>query len=210
MTRDIEEVEIEELLENRWEISKSVFNDFFTKTHYFLMPLINSKLIFNREFSKHYLNSFFNDEEKHLIIEDTILLHFKTTDIFEKDVLLSWEKLYSIITNLENEYRYHYYVGNDTNKNELIFAIKIPEEFSEDYKKVIKGQYSKTSDNYKRRVLHYFYKDTNLHRILKGILFKEEWVREEVSEIIDAEIPKNNEVWDTFLSTREYFRYNNQ
>lgn len=206
MTRDIEEVEIEMLLENKWEISKSVFNDFFTKTHYFLMPLISSKLIFNKEFSKHYLNSFLNDELKILIIDQTILLHFKTTDIFDESNSISWDKIRSIILSLGDEYKYHYYVGNNSVENEVVFALKVNDEFSKDFKKIISGKYSKTSDNYKRRVLHYFYKDVNLHKILKGILYKEDWVREEVSEVIESEIPKNNEVWDTFLSRREIFR----
>lgn len=203
-----ENQDIEQKLENKWKISKSYFDsDVYTKSHYFLLPLLNNKLIYDLDFSRHYLNSYINDEVR-FSNNENLLLHFKTTDIDSNNASPTWERLYNKIINLDNEYSYHYYVGNNKLKNEVMFSFKINSDFNKDLQYLYDGRYSMTSPLYKRKILHFYHSDTKTFTVLKGILNKEEWLREEISNKVGEVVPKENECWDTFISSREFFRYN--
>ena len=200
--------DIEQLLENKWRIKGDSYfdSDFYTKTHFFLMPLLNNKLVNNVHFPKHYINSYLNDEEKNTFLNNIILIHFRTTDISEQESH-TWNILYNQIINMDNECCYYYYVGNNKIKNEIIFAFRIDNDFISDYQLLLNNKYSQTSDFYKKRILDFHKNNGASYPILKGILFKEDWLKKKIEFVINQTIPSTNEYWDNFVSQREFFRY---
>lgn len=201
-------VNIEELLKTKWKIAESQFNDFYTKCHFFLMPLLNAKILNDKNFKKHYINSYIDDEERRLLLEGCILLHFKTTDIYN-DLSPTWDDLFNTIEN-SNNCRYYYYTGNNSINNEAVVALEIPKEYINDYKLILSGKYSQTSQSYKRKILHYFSKYKDLYNTLRGVLYKEEWIKKEIEAFLKVPISNKNEFWDRFSTEREVFRWKNK
>lgn len=199
-------IDLNEQLHLKWEIVPSKLNIFYTKAHYFLMPLlsINSKSL---EFGRHYVNSFLDDELRPVQLKNCVLLLFKTTEISTGDPSITWDKLRSNLESNEN-YRYHYYVGNNTERNQVIYVFKIPEIYQKDYVSLLDSSYSKTSDFFKRKIVYYFEMGSSVRKVLNGILYKIESFRKSISEVLGFEIPVEQEYWDEFMSSREIFRHN--
>jgi hypothetical protein len=224
------DVNIEEVLKLNWKIKKSEFTDHYTKTHYFLLPLLSIKNKSNSEqFKKHYVNSFIDDEEKNCNLEHCISIVFKGTlinDDCSSGNSVSWDYLRNqLVTN--EDYKYHYYAGNDGTYNLIVFVFKITEKYIPDYDLILDGLYSKTSFDYRNRVMSYFtndYRENNPGKtdtpktviILRAIFKKEEWLRKEVEnkfnlnetlkKSYNVAIQKSKEIWDSFRQFREIFR----
>lgn len=200
------EINLNEILELKWEIISTKLNVFYTKCHYFLLPLLSINDKPSVEFQRHYVNTFIDDELRPLNIKNCILVLFKTTDINTNEESLTWEKLYQTLIN-NNDYVYHYYVGNNSVRNNVIFVFRIPEKYNTDLTILYDNKYSKISSYMKKRIIHFYRYQDNERNVLNGILYKLEWFRVAISKILDIEVMKNQEYWDNFLSTREIFRW---
>jgi hypothetical protein len=116
---------------------------------YFLVPLLFSKdtkssQIFNENFKNAYIADF-----KKIQHDDKVLL------VYNK---------YSIdipVTTRDDKYKF---------ENNDVLVYKIPEEFSDDYGKFLRGEWSKISDNAKKLILSFW--DQDGKSLLFGILHK--------------------------------------
>lgn len=202
---------VEELLLLNWKIELSNFNEKYTKSHYFLMPLFKLNKNCNKEFERHYVNTFIDDEEKPCHLDNCISLMFSTTDISGNESM-TWERLRNNLFS-HNSYKYHYYVGNNKLKNICIFVFKLPILYTFDYKLILEGKYSKTSKNYRQEVLNYFRQYKDITNLLVAIFKKSSWLKNYVEEKINVKgenkrslIETNAEYWDVFYNKREIFR----
>lgn len=202
-------IDIEKNLLLDWKIKDCLFSDKYTKTNYFLLPLIQLNL--NNNYYDFYINSFIDDEEKPCHIENSITVVFKGSPIDEKKENLAWDKLKNLLYN-NKYYKYHYYVGNNGVKNLIAFVFKVDDIYDKDYKLILDGMYSKTSFNYKSVILKYYNHENKTHKILKGIFKKELWIKEEVEKKLNLDkkskiiIDKKSEYWDSFNQLREIYR----
>lgn len=195
--------DIESILKNEWKIEDSIFVDYYTKTHFFLLPLVIPTHL-SQNVNKFYINSFFNDDQRKKQKDTIILIHFRT-DTIDNIVYNDWGKLKKVLLELPT-YSYHYYVGNDGVYEEIIMAFTIPERFMDSFLKIKNGQYSKTNILYKNYILAYFNKFKEATRLLQAIFFKEEWLRIETENLINTKLHKDVEYFDAFLYDRENFR----
>jgi len=202
---EIEIEEVEKLLENKWRICDSILHNSWTKTHCFIFPLLSESIKFHFSLKRHYICSYIADEKRNVNIENPILIHFKTTDIEGDIPSMSWDKLFNTLIK-EEGFCYYYYVGNDKIKNEVIFAFTIPEEFKEDYNLIVKGKYSKTSKEYKDKVIQFFLLEKETCKLVRGVLYKEKWVKESLEKLVGQKLPTNAEYWSDFVNHREFFR----
>lgn len=197
------ETEIENKLFLDWKMTDSIFNPIYTKSHFFIKPLIN---IENIDLGRHYINTYLDDELKPTNDSNRFLCLFKTTDI-ENNYSNTWDRLSKFLIN--NPYQvYHYYIGNNTQYNLMAFVFNIPEEFIPDVQLLINdSSYSKTSREYKMKIIS-LSRTENTKSLMKSIFFKYNSLRKEIEKRISSNIDENQEYWDTFYSTREIFRFN--
>lgn len=84
----------------------------------------------------------------------------------------------------------------------------IPDEYLSDIDIIKKGQYSKVSDEYKKRVLDFNkVSATDKTDVSYFVLYKPESAYKHLGELFDATIPEGSELWKKFDTTKEYVEY---
>lgn len=128
-----------EWLENNGYTDNGIIRN--TKTTVFLMPLIGvTELSLGHINPKLLINAHIKSKE-----EDLIYVVINKLDLPEESseyVLL--------------QYLNEYFVDYIEEEQEYILIYKIPEHFREDYNKILKGEYSKTSVSYKEIMLRVY------------------------------------------------------
>lgn len=173
------------------------------KSAVYILPLLGNKDI--EFFSTHSLpqcqfrNCFIGDKTTN--IENKILILYK----FSADNLyLEFENLLEQHSLFEKRY--------EVDKSHTMFVFNIPNEFIEDYNKLIKGEYSKVSGIYKKHILAFH--GLNTESFTAGVLYKKEANRKLLEERINqglptqhwTKIPVDVELDEPFNDKIEYYR----
>jgi len=147
-----------------------------TKSSMFIMPMLGGhrELFF---WNKLFVNCFIATEKD----EDCIALLYRWSS---DPLYVKFEKALSKFRTFKRRY--------DPNSNYVMFVFDIPKKHVRNYKKFIKGQYSRFSQNYKLDVLDFHDKDFNDD--LGQILFKSEKRRLSMEHKLDVKLPKHSEL----------------
>jgi ssDNA-binding Zn-finger/Zn-ribbon topoisomerase 1 len=81
----------------------------------------------------------------------------------------------------------------DPDKEHVMFAFKVPEDYQDVYNQFKAGKYSELPEDYKIQIFKYHNILSADHKVAK-VLFKHPDLREELEERIGVEIPENMEV----------------
>lgn len=136
----------------------------------FLLPLLFEKDII----SISYINCYYYDIN-YPYIEDKIILVYNA-DMNDPEYI----RVYSKLTSNKNFYNHYTYYDNG-NKEKFVFTV--PPIYKRDYKLVLEGKYSQTSETYKQQILSYW-KITSNSRI-GGILYKRHYQNEDNDFILN-------------------------
>ena len=92
----------------------------------------------------------------------------------------------------------HFKECYDPDNYSVIFVFNVPEEYQSEYDSLMRGEYSKFSDEYKRKIVKFWNLLSN-HKYFK-VLYKDPSRREELEEELGTVLPANAEL----LSTLDY------
>lgn len=92
----------------------------------------------------------------------------------------------------------------EVDKFQTLYSFRIPEDKKDDIDKIIKGQYSKISENSKQRILD-FNSDNHPNSTLHQILYKSRERRIKMEYDYDCIIPEDNELLSPFDPEKEIF-----
>lgn len=147
-----------------------------TKSSIFLLPMLggNRRLYF---WNKLFLNCFIATEED----KDCIALLYRWSSA---PIFLKFEKALSKFKSFRRRY--------DPTPNCVMFVFDIPKPQKRNYKKFLRGQYSKLSSNYKIHLLEFHDKDMN--DTLGQVLFKTEKRRQSLEAKLDVSLPEDSEL----------------
>ena len=87
--------------------------------------------------------------------------------------------------------------------NYIVFIFSIPKHHKKNYKKFIDGKYSEFSLEYKLQILDFH--NQEIDDRLGTIVFKSEHRRQEMEEVLDAEISKDSELYSVPNIEEEIF-----
>lgn len=158
-----------------------------TKTSLFIMPFLgHDRRHFNWDYS--FVNSFIGTE-KFGDYGSSLYLLFK----FNGEV------------DFEEKLQSHpcYKNTSDPDKYQTMYEFNMPDEFSEDIAKILKGKYSEISVQAKNRILTFH--NSNENRPLGQILSKAEERRLKMQIDLRHDIPEGNELTDCFNPEDEIF-----
>ena len=158
-------------------LSNQMADKWYSKNKYnictdFLVPMLLEKDII----SNSYINCYYYDIN-YPYVEDKIILVYDA-DVEDKDYL----SIYTKLTNNSNFHSYYTYFDNG-NKEKFVFTV--PPSLKRDYKLIIEGKYSQTSETYKQQVLSYW--KLTSHSRLGGILYKRHYQEEDNKFILNQQ-----------------------
>ena len=117
-----------------------------TRTTLFLMPLIGiSETTIMEHHPKMFINAYINNIEK----EEVVLVLNKLDFLDECTTFI-------LLQNLNENF-----IECKEDDEEYLLFYKIPNHFSDDFKKILKGQYSKTSGEYKSIIINIYGSERN-------------------------------------------------
>ena len=147
-----------------------------TKASTFILPMLTGhrELYF---WNKLFVNCFIATEEEDNCI--ALLYRWSSTPLYIK-----FEKASSKFKTFKRRY--------DPNPNYVMFIFDIPKKQIKNYKKFIKGQYSKLSQNYKFNILEFHNKD--LEDEVGQILFKSEKRKKALENKLATTLPDDSEL----------------
>jgi len=167
-------------LENNGYINNNVIKN--TKTTTFLMPLVGiSELSIEHLNLKLLINAHIKSKEDKLIYVILNKLDFPLE-----------ANNYVIIQNL-NEH----FVDYIDEEQEYILIYKIPEHFYDDYNKILDGQYSKTSIQYKEIMIRIYGIENNKNNHLSTVhdcLYPTDFKRQQYADFLNVEVMLIEEV----------------
>ena len=147
-----------------------------TKSSIFILPMLggNRHLYF---WNRLLLNCFIATEDN----KECIALLYKWSS---SPLFLKFEKALSKFRSFKKRY--------DPTPNCVMFIFDIPKPQKRNYKKFLRGQYSKLSSNYKIHLLEFHDKDMN--DTLGQVLFKTEKRRQSLEAKLDVSLPEDSEL----------------
>ena len=147
-----------------------------TKSSMFVMPMLggNKELYF---WNKLFVNCFIATEED----EDCIALLYRWSS---DPLYIKFEKALSKFAFFRRRY--------DPNPNYVMFVFNVPKKHVRNYKKFIRGQYSRFSQNYKLQVLDFHNKD--IQDDMGQILFRSEKRKSDMERKLDIQLPEDSEL----------------
>lgn len=161
-----------------------------TKTSLFLFPMLGGerRLLF---YDTLFINAFIEKRDG----VDCILLLYKN----------SKRKAFLEFVGLLNKISSFIAVENPSSKH-LLLVFKVPTKYKKDFENFKLGKYSKLRDSYKLQILdfHRFDIDGNMGQIL----FKSKERREYLERKLDAELPKDSELYSIMNEEEETFNLN--
>lgn len=168
---------------NDWKIGDS------NKSQIFILPFLSDTyrdFVGTRLPYSQYRNCFIGDTVKN--IENKILLLYK----FHADPsFLEFEDELGKHSLFDCKY--------EVDRMHTMFVFNIPEKYVDDYNKIIKGEYSKISSEFKKRILEFHGMTPSSNT--GGILYKSDNKRQELEEKINEGIPSSR--WTRIPSDAE-------
>jgi hypothetical protein len=166
-----------------------------TKSEFFLLPLVSiPKSYFNNASAVFALNEHNLDLTKHVFV------------VFEKDKLTCFElERFQTFKTYHN----HEYIGEF-----VLLTFALPKEFHKDYKRFLKGKYSKFSDEAKIAISHHTafkiknekgkYEDSKIFKIL----YPNKLDRYELADKLGVNLEENCEIMSSPDLEKETFNIN--
>jgi len=156
-----------------------IFQEKVTKTSQFIMPLLEGTYEYY-DFKNTFYNSYISKDYKHIYL----VYKFKPTEEYLE--IESRLNKHSLFVEMK-----------DPDTETVVFKFRLPEQFSGDIKKIMKGKYSDISPTLKSKIciFHKFGTQTKTFRMLH----RDVKLREEMSKDFGFEIPEDIE-----LMTRPY------
>jgi len=219
------EIDIDEIIQEKWKPHESSFNGKYNKTSLFLLNMIELN-IRERLVAKYFVNAYLDDKEyEHDLVRPLFVL-FKVTDVFSRE-WIEFTKVIRYKEPLAKHLILDYNVGKEDKADLIMFVFRIPDRWKEDYYHFKAGRYSKFSEIYKKLfpkdvkgsdgkltesiVWGAMYKSANLKNMVakkltpcdnKGVILDEVGYKE-IRSILD----KVDEIWDAPRRDEEYYRY---
>lgn len=138
----------------------SVLQKYYTTTTKFILPILfNDNITYKDVLTKVFNDSYIADM-KRPEYDDKILVVFHYDEFKKKAVDLY---LKEIITTMVDSY---------IDNNYYVCVYDIPEEYKEDYYKILDSKYNETSSNYYDKVMKFWQNDDKLNQILKAYTWK--------------------------------------
>lgn len=219
------EVNIEEIVKEKYIPRESKYNGKYNKTALFLLPMIG--LTVRSSFLAKYMKGAFLDDKglEHEYIRPIFLL-LKTKGLREKGFI----DLCTLLVNKEGIKEYYitdYYLGKQDDHHLIMFVFSVNESYSEDYYHFKAGRYSRLSAEYKAK----FPKETlnstgqSIESFVWGAMNKSSTLKDRVARDLtpcdDKGIPLSliaynelrsylntcDEIWDLPHKEDEYYRY---
>lgn len=163
------------------------------KTFIYLFPMLEDRINYTKNLLGCYIGDLdYPQYNKH------ILLRYKFSGNV-KDAYLKFEEEIENCELLET-----FYDIKDDKKDTVMFVFKIPEEYKDDYDTFIKSEYSKLSEDYKKKIIDFhtkksFQKNPKNKTILEGILYKTKLGKQKLETKIGQPVTPNMEfasAWD--------------
>lgn len=89
----------------------------------------------------------------------------------------------------------------DINKDRVLYVFEIPSLFTDDFKKILNGQYSQVSELLKKRIIDFY--DLQYDSSILGILYKDKKRKKCLEERLNIVLPKDIELFEQFNLTKE-------
>ena len=201
------EVNVNDVIQETYEIPPSLYDGKFTKTAKFLLPSISLN-VRNKFVAKFFQNAFLGDKEYQHDIERALFILFKV-DKFDEE----WKVVYEALCK-KKEYIMDYECGMNNDSTLIMIVFQVPEEYSNEYYRFKQGKYSKFSKEYKE----FFPKmitdevGNEVESITWGAMNLSETLRTKMNNLfrIDPKDPDvlqpGDEIWEAPRKYREYYR----
>lgn len=170
-----------------------------TRTTLFLMPLIGiSETTIMQHHPKMFINAYIDNVEK-----EEVVLVLNKLDFLEES------QTFILIQNLNENF-----IECREEDEEYLLFYKIPPHFSDDFKKILQGQYSKTSDSYKKIIINIYGSERNTKDhipYMHDCLYPDDLKRKLYAKYLNVEVNLIDEVSSRpRLQEYELFRTINQ
>ena len=158
-----------------------------TKTSLFALPMLggNRKLFF---WDKYLVNCFIGKDED----EDCIFLLYRFSS---KEIFLEFEKALSKFKNFKRK--------EDPAPEYVMFIFEIPDKHKRNFKKLLKGKYSKLTKKYKMEILEFHGQGTASE--LGQVLFQDTTRKELLEFLLGAPLPEDSELMSVLDLDKEVF-----
>lgn len=197
------EVNIKDIMRDKWEVFISTFDGVFTKTTQFMLSSLELNL--STPMLKSFKNAFLDDvQHEHEYLRPLFLL-------FTIEDLKRWEKTHIDMVKNVN-YLNDYNLGVDElGKDLIMYVFSVPEKFKMDYHNFRQGRYSHFSKAYKNKFSQYLsIKDKKEESIVWQVINKSEGLKRKLEEQFNLspnELDSAAEIWDEVRKDREIYNY---
>lgn len=198
-------VNISEVLQNKWEIFQSRYDGKYTKTTQFLLSSLELKI--TASLLCWLENAFIDDANHAHNYTRPIFLLFKVREDKE------WDKTYQYLITHEN-YVNDYNVGMDGTDDLVMVVFSVPKKFQNEYFHFKQGRYTKFSEEYKKKFPKYLSsqkekggkKEATVWQILHNTKSLKRKLEEEFG-LSENFLDEQDEIWDIPRKSREVFNY---
>lgn len=197
------DLDINELLQEKYKVPESVWDKRNTKTtHFMLNTIFHNASLTSTEY---FVNAFLDDADfPHKIIRPLFLL-FRTNPRDNK-----WETILPRLRS-KSEYLMEYFCGMQDKKQLIMLVFRIPEKYTKDYLYFKNGKYSQFSPEYKKLFNRYMTNDkaqpveSNIWRVIN----KSNDLRLELEKYFGEPVKfsPNDELWGVPEPNFEVYRY---
>lgn len=197
MTKDDENENIDETIDEPIGLPESYLGlSHHNNTHYFLCPLFGVNKVLKY---KEYLNSYIDDAGRKSVIDCPLYCLFKFNNMDDSEAITNY---FSLLPN----YVFSYYAGKSNGEDLVMYALRANEEDKKDYKHIINGRYSHTSEAYKQKYKDFGFIKSTL-TFVDAIVNKSPKFKKDMESYLGEEIDEKSELWNIFEPKREVFRY---
>ena len=195
-------INIDDVLQIKWESHKFVNDGDFTKTTQFMFPSLEISI--NIDFVNSFVNAFIDDVEYEHVFTRPLFLLFKIT----KD----WKAVNKQLLSNKN-YILDYNVGKKDGVDCVMFIFEVPEKFKNDYYNFKQSKYSCFSEEYKKKFpKHISYKNTKKEAVVWQIINKSESLKRTLEQEIGLDegfLDNQDEIWDKLNKKTEIYNFKN-
>lgn len=202
------EIDINDILKNNYNVPSSVYDGKYTKTTQFLLPAIDVN-IKDKTLFKYFLNAFIDDKEHVHSYTRPVFILLGTSNFKDKE----WNKVYTNLF-LNKNYVLDYDCGVRDGLNLVMVVFEIPEKYKHEYYSFKLGRYSMFSKEYKEKFPQFVGEDKTSQKesIIYQILYKSPALKriiEKEFNLKEYELDSSDtkEIWDLPRKEREYYRY---
>lgn len=171
--------------------------EYHNNSHYFLTPLFGVNYVLK---NKNYVNSYIEDAGRKSVIECPLYCLFKFKTFEEANKTNTYFEAHP-------NFGFSYYAGRNNDDNLIMYTLILKNEAEiKDYKHIVNGRYSFTSESYKEKCKKFgFFKSTL--EFVEGVTTKSPKFKENMEEYLNVKLDNKAELWNIFEPKREVFRY---